>query len=59
MMIEHIINSKQTLIYEPPYEDWLFLTIRGILDCKYFEMLVNEDSLNYSKSSRFVGNLNY
>jgi hypothetical protein len=54
-LIDHCLSNKTNLIFEPPYEDWLFLTIRGILDSKYFEMLLNEDSLSYYKSSRFVG----
>lgn len=43
------------MIFDPPYEEWLYLTIRGIFDSKYFEMILNEDSLMYTKATRFVG----
>jgi hypothetical protein len=56
-LIDNVLSSKSSLIFEPPYEEWLFLTIRGILDSKYFELLLYEDNLGPYKSSRFVGKL--
>ena len=55
LLIENYSNTKQQLIFDPPYEQWLFMTIRGIFDSKYFEMLINEDALSHYRSSRFVG----
>ncbi|CDW79953.1 UNKNOWN [Stylonychia lemnae] len=57
MLIENVISQKLQLIFEPPYEQWLFMTIRGILDSKYFEMVLNEDSYSFYKSSKFVGKI--
>eukprot|EP00347_Sterkiella_histriomuscorum_P015459 403356947 len=54
LLIDHVFNTKATLVFEPPYEQWLFMTIRGILDSKYQEMVMHEDSLTFHQASKFV-----
>lgn len=34
------IPQSNTAIYSPPFEDWLEITVRGILDSKYYEHLM-------------------
>mmetsp|Transcript_44475 Transcript_44475/g.43143 ORF Transcript_44475/g.43143 Transcript_44475/m.43143 type:complete len:89 (+) Transcript_44475:159-425(+) len=53
-MIENMLRGKQEVVFDPPFDDWLFLTIRGILDSKYFELIFNETLPTCFKASRFV-----
>ena len=48
-------DSQLELPYKPPYRDWLFLTIRGIVDSKMHEHLYKINSVvNISSFSDFV-----
>lgn len=57
IFLEHITSEKTSLIFEPPYEQWLYLTIRGIFDSKYVEMLILSESLTTVKATKFVGKI--
>ncbi len=55
IFLDHITSEKTSLVFEPPYEQWLYLSVRGIFDSKYTEMLILSDSLSNVKATRFVG----
>jgi len=37
---EFIAASDKLIVYEPPFNEWLFLTVRALFDAKYSEHLM-------------------
>jgi len=56
--VEHIVkrNEDRKVKFEPPFPEWLFSTIRGILDSKYYEYVMYEDMgfANVTRLADFV-----
>lgn len=53
---EDLINTSEgSVMYSPPFPNWLFLTMRGILDSKYRELILMEDHGSHiSRMPEFV-----
>ena len=54
MLIDSVLRPNYALSFEPPFPEWLFMTIRGILDSFYFEILSKDFSVNSNFSLKFV-----
>ncbi len=53
--VEHMLPKKENMFlkYDPPFPQWLFATVRGILDSKYHEFVLYED-MGFSNISRMA-----
>lgn len=44
-VIGDMLKGRIGVPYDPPYPEWLFVTIRAILDCKFYEHVQKQDNM--------------